>query len=86
MLLFTLAFAALSCILISSLWHARKQEGHMLSRIEELTNRRKHLSDEFTLKQDYMRKIANDGEFVEQLIREKTGFSKQNEIIFRFED
>ncbi|MDR2721125.1 MAG: hypothetical protein LBB15_02445 [Puniceicoccales bacterium] len=72
--------------MISSLWHAKKQEAHMLSHMEELTARQKHLSDEFELKQDYMRQMVNDGEFVDQLIREKTGFSKRNETIFKFEN
>ncbi|MDR0595576.1 MAG: hypothetical protein LBF94_02705 [Puniceicoccales bacterium] len=58
----------------------------MLSRVDELTSQQNHLCEEFKLRQDYMRKMISDGEFVEQIIREKTGLSKQNEIIFKFGD
>jgi cell division protein FtsB len=54
--------------------------------MEKLTKRLGQLSDEFKLKQDYMRRIISDEEFVEQIIREKTGFSKWNEVIFKFEN
>jgi cell division protein FtsB len=86
MFLLSISLAGLLCALISRLWHAKKQEAHMLRRVEELTGRQKHLFNEFELKQDHMRKIISDGGFVEQLIREKTGFSKKNEMIFKFED
>ncbi|MDR1256046.1 MAG: septum formation initiator family protein [Puniceicoccales bacterium] len=79
-------FAVLACTLASALWHVKKQEAHMLSRIEVLTERQKHLCDEFALKQDYMRQMISSDEFVEQIIREKIGLSKQNEVIFKFED
>jgi cell division protein FtsB len=84
-LLFSSAlFAFFSFVLISRLQHAKKQEVYLLNRIEKLTDQLRCLSDEFELKQDYMRRIISDEEFVEQIIREKTGLSKQNEIIFKF--
>ncbi|MDR0715385.1 MAG: septum formation initiator family protein [Puniceicoccales bacterium] len=86
LLLFNVLFATISCVLISRLWHSKKQEAYMLSRIDELTSQQNRLCEEFELKQDYMRKMISDGEFVEQIIREKTGLSKQNEIIFKFGD
>ncbi|MDR3274283.1 MAG: hypothetical protein LBS87_03065 [Puniceicoccales bacterium] len=58
----------------------------MLSRIEELAERQKRLSNEFELKQDYMRRMISDGDFIDQIIREKTGLSKRNEVIFKFGD
>jgi cell division protein FtsB len=86
LLFFNILFATLSCVLVSRLWHAKKQELHMLSRIEELTEKQKHLSNESELKQDYMRRMISDRDFIDQIIREKTGLSKRNEVIFKFGD
>jgi cell division protein FtsB len=88
LILFSLSIflVATSCALLSQLQRAKKQELCLLRQIEELTDRKKRLSDEFELKQDYMRKMISDGEFVDQIIRDITGFSRQNEVIFKFEN
>jgi cell division protein FtsB len=83
-LFFSATFASLSFVLVSRIQHAKRQEAHMLNRMESLTGQLEKLSSEFELKQDYMRRMISDEEFVEQIIREKTGLSKRNEVIFKF--
>ncbi len=76
----------LSGVLLSKLIHANNEEAHFRDRIEELTIKEEQLKDKFQLKQDYMRKMISDADFIEQIIRQKTGLSKPNEIIFKFDD
>ncbi len=48
----------------------------------ELTAR----SEELRQRQEYLRLVLEDPRFLERVVREKLGFVKPNETIYRFED
>ncbi len=37
-------------------------------------------------KREYYRKLMNDPEFLEAVVRERLGYARENEVIFVFED
>ncbi|MDE6431793.1 MAG: septum formation initiator family protein [Opitutales bacterium] len=76
----------LAGVLTSRLVHSNNEEHFFSRKAEELAAQDKKLNTEFQLKQDYMRKMISDSDVIEQTIREKTGLSKPNEVIFKFED
>jgi len=41
---------------------------------------------EFKAKEDYVNRILNNPESLERLVREKLGYARPDEMIFRFED
>ena len=75
-----------SCMLVSRILSSNRERAHIAKKIEELTVKSDRLLNEFGLKQDYMRKIISDERISDMIIREKTGLSKANEIIFKFTD
>lgn len=79
-------FVLLSCVLFSKLTHSNNEKSYFNKKVEELTVQEKQLCDKFRLKQDYMRKMISDNNFIEQMVREKTGLSKPNEVIFKFDN
>jgi cell division protein FtsB len=86
-LLFILAaLLFLDAKLIHSLAHARREQGRLSHRLNFLAEKNKNVADEFVLKQDHMRKMLTDENFVEQIIRQKEGYVKQKEMVFRFEN
>lgn len=43
-------------------------------------------SDELRTRQEYLRLVLEDPQFLERVVREKLGFARANETIYRFED
>lgn len=76
----------LNGVLLSKLVHAGNEEKFLNQKIKNLCAKEETLRSEFQLKQDYMRKMISDSAVIEHVIREKTGLSKPNEVIFEFDD
>lgn len=77
---------SLSGILLTELAHASNEERFFSKKVEILSAQESQLRATLQLKQDYMRKMICDSRVVDQVIREKTGLSKANEVIFKFDD
>ncbi len=73
-------------LLSKRLIHAINEELYFNKKSKILNVQENKLIEEFKLKQDYMRKMICDKNFIEQIIHEKTGLCKPNEIIVKFED
>lgn len=42
--------------------------------------------DKFHQQEDYLERLLNDQEFFERVVRQRLGYSRENEIIFRFDE
>ncbi len=80
------ALFVLTGILLSRLMHVRNEERFFEKKVGQLADQEKQLNADFQLKQDYMRKMISDQDVIERTIREKTGLSKPNEVIIKFDD
>jgi hypothetical protein len=58
----------------------------LLRRLDALIEKNKEIDGQFVLKQDHMRKILTDRDFIERVIRQREGYIKRTETVFRFED
>lgn len=50
---------------------------------------REHVSaarEKFIHQEDYLERLLNDQEFFERVVRQRLGYSRENEIIFRFDE
>ena len=56
--------------------------GREVALAAELTSR----NEELRQRQEYLRLVLEDPQFLERVVREKLGFARPNETIYRFED
>ena len=53
------------------------------------TRMREHVNaarQTFIQQEDYLDRLLNDDEFFERVVRQRLGYSRENEIIFRFDE
>jgi cell division protein FtsB len=72
--------------LASSIFSSKKEMGGLSERLNYLSERSCEAEKQFALKQDHMRKMLTDSDFVESVVRQREGYIKQNEMVFKFED
>jgi hypothetical protein len=66
---------------------ASKNEHHrLLAKMNFLLEKNEELGNAFVLKQDHMRKMLTDRDFIEQVICQKEGYIKPTGTILKFED
>ena len=57
----------------------RDQERRAVERLEHLRREREH-------KEEYLRLVLNDADFLEKVVRERLGYVRPDETVFLFED
>ncbi|MDR1233229.1 MAG: hypothetical protein LBJ75_03140 [Puniceicoccales bacterium] len=72
--------------LIMSLVDTRREEARLSKKLNGLFEKRQTAENQFILKQDHMRKMLTDKDFMEQVTHQKTGYTKDKETVFKFED
>ncbi|MDR1173579.1 MAG: hypothetical protein LBK24_02175 [Puniceicoccales bacterium] len=72
--------------LIMSLVDTRREETRLSKKLNGLFEKRQTAENQFILKQDHMRKMLTDKDFMEQVTHQKTGYIKDKETVFKFED
>ncbi|MDR1457791.1 MAG: hypothetical protein LBI47_03025 [Puniceicoccales bacterium] len=72
--------------LIMSLIDTRREEIRLSKKLNGLFEKRQTAENQFILKQDHMRKMLTDKDFMEQITHQKTGYIKDKETVFKFED
>jgi len=72
-------------ILFSVLLHQTYQEYQAFTAREaQLYSRLQQLQEENRSKQIYMEKLLNDPEFLERVVRERLGYSRPDDLLYRF--
>jgi len=85
-------FMALTALLILVLFlgglilQTRREYNYFSIRQSELESRLLQVRDEFKRKEAYLGRLLEDPEFLERVARERLGYSRPDEILFRFED
>jgi hypothetical protein len=85
----TFVFGVLSFInvkLMMSLVDTRHEKIQLSKRLNDLFEKRQVSENQFILKQDHMRKMLVDKDFMEQIIHQKTGYIKDKKTVFKFEN
>ncbi|MDR2432691.1 MAG: hypothetical protein LBD34_02975 [Puniceicoccales bacterium] len=72
--------------LTMSLIDTRHEEIRLSKKLNSLFERRQTAENQFVLKQDHMRKMLTDKDFMKQITHQKTGYIKGKETVFKFED
>ncbi|MDR1401721.1 MAG: hypothetical protein LBI81_02060 [Puniceicoccales bacterium] len=72
--------------LIVTLVNSHRENSRLLRRINLLLEKNNEVKNEFVLKQDHMRKMLTDRNFMNQVVRQKEGYIKPKEKLFKFED
>ncbi|MDR2776700.1 MAG: hypothetical protein LBB17_01475 [Puniceicoccales bacterium] len=72
--------------LIMSLIDTRREEIRLSKKLNSLIEKKQNAEDQFVLKQDHMRKMLTDKDFMEQVTHQKTGYIKDKETVVKFED
>jgi cell division protein FtsB len=84
--LILVAMVGLNAKLVASLVGSIYERKDLLGRLEILEKKKQETDNQFVLKQDFMRKMLTDKDFVEQVIRRKEGYIKRTETVFKFGD
>jgi cell division protein FtsB len=69
-----------------SLTNSRKENRRLLRRIDSFSAESENIKNQFILKQDHMRKMLTDSDLLNQMVRQKEGYIKPREKLFKFED
>ncbi|MDR1432975.1 MAG: hypothetical protein LBI61_01365 [Puniceicoccales bacterium] len=72
--------------LVIELVDAQKEHSRLRCRVRPLLEKTGEAEKQLAMKQDHMRKMLTNKDFMEQVVREKAGYIGQKEKIFRFED
>ncbi|MDR1890904.1 MAG: hypothetical protein LBQ23_01830 [Puniceicoccales bacterium] len=72
--------------LVKSLIDTRNEEIRLSKRLNDAFEKRQATENQFILKQDHMRKMLTDKDFMKQVTRQKTGYIENKETVFKFED
>ena len=72
--------------LLMSFLHAKEEQAQLKMKIAMLKDMNEIAANDFSIKQDHMRSLLNNQEFVNQVIRHKDGHIKPQEKIFKFAD
>ncbi|MGF1531721.1 MAG: septum formation initiator family protein [Puniceicoccaceae bacterium] len=62
----------------------RREYLHFVAREAEMAGRLEAKESEFVRKRAYLEKLSHDPEFLEAVVRERLGFARPGEVIFRF--
>ncbi len=63
-----------------------RQYNHLNQQQDRYQSQVTKLSKQISQREAYLQRIIQDPEFVDHVVRERLGYSKPGEIIFRFED
>ncbi len=78
--------AVINVNLLTSFVHAKEEQAQLKMKIAMLKDMNEIAANDFSIKQDHMRSLLNNQEFVNQVIRSKEGHIKPQEKIFKFAD
>ncbi len=69
------------------LFHQSYREyGAWLARETHMREQVSAAREAFLKQEDYLDRLLSDNEFFERVVRERLGYSRENEIIFRFDE
>jgi hypothetical protein len=84
LIFFALAFVNFR--LVAALVAARGEQNALAAKERALAARHGRVKDDFILRQDHMRRMLTDGDFMKQIVRKKVGYIGSRETVFKFED
>lgn len=76
----------LGIFLGSIILQTRREYRHFVERRADLENRLAQAHEEFRVKEAYYARLLEDPEFLERVARERLGYSRSDEVLFRFDD
>ncbi|PDH31090.1 MAG: septum formation initiator [Puniceicoccaceae bacterium MED-G30] len=76
----------LGVFLGSMMLQTRREYRHFIDRRAGLENRLAQAHNEFRTKEAYYARLLEDPEFLERVARERLGYSRPDEVLFRFDD
>ena len=86
----TLVYAAafLLVSLVAGVFFVRTEHEYAALRQQEAASRRRlaELEEKLLQQQHYLERLNTDPDFVERVIRQKLGYARPNEYIFRFDE
>lgn len=80
------ALFILGVFLGSMLLQTRSEYRHFIERKAGLETRLARAREEFRRKEAYFARMLEDSEFLERVARERLGYSRPDEVLFRFDD
>lgn len=80
------ALLVLGVFLGSMILQTRREYLHFIEREAALETRLAQAQKEFRRKEAYFSRILEDEEFLERVARERLGYSRPGEVLFRFDD
>ncbi len=88
--MFLFLLSGVLCLVVFSLvmvlLQTWREYDHFKEREYQYEQRLLKTQTEFQSKEEYFNRILNDPEFLERIVREKLGYTRPDEMIFRFED
>lgn len=79
-------FGTANVKLVTSLINADKKNSELKSKISTLKKQNEVMQNQFLLKKCHLDTMLNGDAFIQDVIRQKEGYIKQNETVFRFEN
>ena len=79
-------FGTANVKLITSLISADKKNSELKSKISDLKKQNDMMQDQFLLKKCHLDTMLNGDAFIQDVIRQREGYIKPNETVFRFEN
>ena len=79
-------FGTANVKLITSLISADKKNSELKSKISDLKKQNDMMQDRFLLKKCHLDTMLNGDAFIQDVIRQREGYIKPNETVFRFEN
>lgn len=86
LLMAVVSLLILGIFLGSMILQSRREYRHFTERRVDLENRLAQAREEFRLKEAYYARLLEDPEFLERVARERLGYSRSDEVLFRFDD
>jgi hypothetical protein len=82
------AFAVLAVVNVKvamSILHAKDERRVLSGRVDSLAEKHRQAKDDFLLRQEHMRRLLTDKNFIRQVIWQKEGYINPREMVFKFE-
>lgn len=87
MLFMLVGLLAAMVLFFASLLHKTHREFEQFKvRQDRIESRLTQARNEFKMKETYLRRLIEDPEFLERVARERLGYSRPDELLFRFSD
>jgi cell division protein DivIC len=84
-LLLSMTLATIVCVFGLVLWENYRELEAFRAREARYVSDLQRVQAESALRQEYLNKLLNDPVFFENVVRERLGYAKPDELVFRFE-